>query len=172
MPNWKQSFYVTALEALELKKNGIFIMTLNRISLLTFPHSSAVCKNDTMKLFNQPPVVLSYRPRHCCGIRPRLWAVSIVSNKKKLEKFNFFQVGSNCFYTTNISIWHFCHVLVSFGTFWWLSVKFIANIPWVKVRKSRHCFLSRHFLQKRTQEFYFATMKPQVDLFSLIFWRK
>lgn len=106
-------------------------MTSNRISLLTFPHSSAVCKNDTMKLFNQPPVVLSYWPRHCCGIRPRLWAVSIVSNKKKLEKFNFFQVGSNCSHSTNISIWHFCHVLVSFGTFWWLSVKFIANIPWV-----------------------------------------
>ena len=68
----EEAFYVTALEALELKKNGIFIMTLNRISLLTFPHSSAVCKNDTIKLFNQPPVVLSYRPRHCCGIRPRL----------------------------------------------------------------------------------------------------
>ena len=110
--NWKQSFYITALEALELKKNGIFIMTLNRISLLTFPHS-AVCKNDTMKLFNQPPVVLSYRPRHCCGIRPRLWAVSIVSNKKKLEKFNFFQVGSNCSHSTNI-----------FATFWCLSGRF------------------------------------------------
>ena len=81
----EEAFYVTALEALELKKNGIFIMTLNRISLLTFPHSSAVCKNDTIKLFNQPPVVLSYRPRHCCGIRPRLWAVSIVSNKKNLK---------------------------------------------------------------------------------------
>ena len=158
MPNWKQSFYVTALEALELKKNGIFIMTLNRISLLTFPHS-AVCKNDTMKLFNQPPVVLSYRPRHCCGIRPRLWAVSIVSNKKKTWKIQFLPSWIKLFSLHE----YFCHVLVSFGTFWWLSVKFIANIPWVKVRKSRHCFLSRHFLQKRTQEFYFATKKPQFD---------
>ena len=33
-------------------------------------------------------------------------------------------------------------------------------------------FSSRHFPQKWTNEFYFTTMKPQVDLFSFVFWRK
>ena len=33
-------------------------------------------------------------------------------------------------------------------------------------------FLSRRFLPKWTNEFYFTTMKPQGDLFLLVFWRK
>ena len=33
-------------------------------------------------------------------------------------------------------------------------------------------FSSRRFLQKWTNKFYFTTMKPQVDLFSFVFWRK
>ena len=33
-------------------------------------------------------------------------------------------------------------------------------------------FSSQRFLQKRTNEFYFTTMKPQIDLFSFVFWRK
>ena len=33
-------------------------------------------------------------------------------------------------------------------------------------------FSSWLFLQKRTNKFYFTTMKPQVDLFLFVFWRK
>ena len=107
----------TGQKALKLKKNGIFIMTWNRISLFTFPHSSAVCKNDTMKLFNQPPVVLSYWPRHCCGIRPRLWAVSIVSNKKNLKNSISSKLDQTVL-TPRILLFGI------FATFWCLSARF------------------------------------------------
>ena len=43
-----------------------------------------------------------------------------------------------------------------------------------KVRKSRNDFFMPKFPPKneRTNEFYFTTMKPQIDLFSFVFWRK
>ena len=42
----------------------------------------------------------------------------------------------------------------------------------LKIRSVEMIFSSQCFLQKRTNEFYFTTMKPQVDLFSFVFWRK
>ena len=42
----------------------------------------------------------------------------------------------------------------------------------LKIRSVEMIFSSQCFLQKRTYEFYFTTMKPQVDLFSFVFWRK
>ena len=39
-------------------------------------------------------------------------------------------------------------------------------------KKSKWFFQADVSSKKRTNEFYFTTMKPQVDLFSFIFWRK
>ena len=33
-------------------------------------------------------------------------------------------------------------------------------------------FASQRFLQRTNEQFYFTTMKPQVDLFSFVFLRK
>ena len=45
-------------------------------------------------------------------------------------------------------------------------------IDGLKVRKVEMIFSTRHFLQKTNKWILFTTMKPQVDLFILIFWRK
>ena len=37
---------------------------------------------------------------------------------------------------------------------------------------SKRFFQADVFSKKRTNEFYFTTMKPQVDLFSFVFWKK
>ena len=43
----------------------------------------------------------------------------------------------------------------------------------LKVSLSRNDFFKPTFPPKKpTNEFYFTTMKPQVDLFSFVFWRK
>ena len=43
----------------------------------------------------------------------------------------------------------------------------------LKVRKSQNEFFKPTFPpKKRTKEFYFTSIKPQVDLFSFVFWRK
>ena len=55
---------------------------------------------------------------------------------------------------------------------WQLRFCFACFVKSLKVRKSQNDFSSRHFLQKRTNEFYFTTIKPQVELFSFKFWRK
>ena len=39
-----------------------------------------------------------------------------------------------------------------------------------KVRQGRNDFFKP--TKKRTNQFYFSTMKPQVDWFSFVFWRK
>ena len=39
-------------------------------------------------------------------------------------------------------------------------------------KKSKRFFQAGVSSKKRTNKFYFTTMKPQVDLFSFIFWRK
>ena len=44
------------------------------------------------------------------------------------------------------------------------------SLALLKVRQSRIDFFKPMFLpKKRTNEFYFTTMKPQVDLFSFVF---
>ena len=51
---------------------------------------------------------------------------------------------------------------------WFFCVVFL-----IKVRKSRNVFFEATFPPKKwTNKFYFTTMKPQVDLFSFVFWRK
>ena len=43
----------------------------------------------------------------------------------------------------------------------------------LKVRQSRNDFFKPTFPpKKQTNEFYFTTIKPQVDMFSFVFWRK
>ena len=54
------------------------------------------------------------------------------------------------------------------------SVSWIATIFCflLKVRQSRNDFFKPTFPpKKRTNKFYFTAMKPQVDLFSFVFWR-
>ena len=38
--------------------------------------------------------------------------------------------------------------------------------------KSKRFFQANVSSKKQTNGFYFTTMKPQVDLFSFVFWRK
>ena len=39
-------------------------------------------------------------------------------------------------------------------------------------KKSKQFFQANVSSKKQTNEFYFTTIKPQVDLFSFVFWRK
>ena len=50
--------------------------------------------------------------------------------------------------------------------------KMIEDIVIKGQTKSKRFFQANVSSKKRTKEFYFTTMKPQVNLFSFIFWRK
>ena len=65
----------------------------------------------------------------------------------------------------------YCVQLLSYYQFTYYGI--VKPSKYIKVRQSQNDFFKPTFSpKKRTNEFYFTTMKPQVDLFSFVFWRK
>ena len=82
-----------------------------------------------------------------------------------------FQHNGMRFQIFSLFTFHFIIVTIIFRLF----ADAFLFISWLKVRQSQNDFFKPTFPpKKRTNEFYFTTMKPQVDLFSFFFggnWR-
>ena len=110
--------------------------------------------------------------------------VQQIQSQQYIRLISFDPFWSN--FTINISYLYYCFLsgwlnLLEFYHFIFISKKcanllfilsiFLILFSWKRSEKVEMIFSSRCFLQK-TNELYFTTMKPQVDLFSFVFWRK